>query len=336
MPPARAPAATTLAAFDRFGTPSIMSTDRAIAQGNPLPIGSIDNEIRRSAPTVELEQDRSVTGQRATKRTLRRWPDLGRCTGRTSPSPGCRGAISPTRRRSRTPAAVIVGAPYDSGTSYRSGARMGPMALRTCDYSEHTGSRPHLSLRVDPLLDLGVVDAGDVLMAADRDQAGHWTICRRPSYQLAAAGKIPVVLGGDHTVAQPDITGLAEHFGLRPDLRHPLRCARRHGRHPVRLVVRARAADAPGDRVRRCPRRSVPADRLARLLAGAAGVAVDGRAGHALLRDGRSPTPRSGCGADRGDGDRDGRHRRGLPVGGHRCGATRRPRRAPAPRSRAV
>ena len=47
--------------------------------------------------------------------------------------------------------AVIVGAPYDSGTSYRSGARMGPMALRICDYSEHTGSRPHLSLRVDPL-----------------------------------------------------------------------------------------------------------------------------------------------------------------------------------------
>ena len=31
--------------------------------------------------------------------------------------------------------AVIVGAPYDSGTSYRSGARMGPLALRTCDYS---------------------------------------------------------------------------------------------------------------------------------------------------------------------------------------------------------
>src|SRR3978361_1500294 len=60
--------------------------------------------------------------------------------------------------------AVIVGAPYDSGTSYRSGARMGPMALRTVDYSEHTGSRPHLSLRVDPLLDLGGVDAGDVLM----------------------------------------------------------------------------------------------------------------------------------------------------------------------------
>ena len=108
--------------------------------------------------------------------------------------------------------AVIVGAPYDSGTSYRSGARMGPMALRICDYSEHTGSRPHLGLRVDPLLDLGVVDAGDVEMAPTE------TIRALRSLQdvirnLAAAGKIPVVLGGDHTIAMSDITGLAEHYG---------------------------------------------------------------------------------------------------------------------------
>ncbi len=106
--------------------------------------------------------------------------------------------------------AVIVGAPYDAGTSYRSGARMGPMALRSCDYSEHTGSRPHLALRVDPLA--GVVDAGDVEMAPtetkrslDALQAAVLTILR--------AGKVPVVLGGDHTVAQPDITAMAEHFG---------------------------------------------------------------------------------------------------------------------------
>src|SRR6201747_2289346 len=109
-------------------------------------------------------------------------------------------------------AAVIVGAPYDSGTSYRSGARMGPMALRTVDYSEHTGSRPHLSLRVDPLLDLGVVDAGDVEMAPTE------TIRSLRALQdvittLAKADKIPIVLGGDHTVAMADITGRAEHFG---------------------------------------------------------------------------------------------------------------------------
>jgi agmatinase len=108
--------------------------------------------------------------------------------------------------------AVIVGAPYDAGTSYRSGAKMGPMALRSCDYSEHTGSRPHLALRVDPLLDLGVVDAGDVEMAPTETQRSLANL-QDAVLTLARAGKIPVVLGGDHTVAQPDITAMAEHFG---------------------------------------------------------------------------------------------------------------------------
>jgi agmatinase len=108
--------------------------------------------------------------------------------------------------------AVILGAPYDAGTSYRAGARMGPMALRSCDYSEHTGSRPHLALRVDPLLDLGVVDAGDVEMAPTETQRSLAAL-QDAVLTLARAGKIPVVLGGDHTVAQPDITALAEHFG---------------------------------------------------------------------------------------------------------------------------
>src|SRR6476646_10821379 len=103
--------------------------------------------------------------------------------------------------------AVIVGAPYDSGTSYRSGARMGPMALRSCDYSEHTGSRPHLSLRVDPLLDLGVVDAGDIMMPPTETKQALDNL-QAAVFQLVSAGKIPVVLGGDHTVAQTHLTGL--------------------------------------------------------------------------------------------------------------------------------
>src|SRR4029079_1152210 len=94
--------------------------------------------------------------------------------------------------------AVIVGAPYDSGTSYRSGARMGPMALRSCDYSEHTGSRPHLSLRVDPLLDLGVVDAGDVLMAPTETKQALDNL-QAAVLQIASARTIPVALRGDTT-----------------------------------------------------------------------------------------------------------------------------------------
>lgn len=108
--------------------------------------------------------------------------------------------------------AVIIGAPFDSGTSYRSGARMGPMALRSCDYSEHTGSRPHLALRVDPLLDLNVMDAGDVEMAPT-ETGRSLDALRRAVHTVAAAGKIPVVLGGDHTVAQADITAVADHLG---------------------------------------------------------------------------------------------------------------------------
>ena len=59
---------------------------------------------------------------------------------------------------------VIVGAPWDGGTSHRPGTRFGPQAIRQTDYLPHDGSRPHLALRVDALQDIRVVDAGDVEM----------------------------------------------------------------------------------------------------------------------------------------------------------------------------
>src|SRR5262245_66266040 len=61
---------------------------------------------------------------------------------------------------------VVVGAPFDGGTSHRPGARFGPSAIRGTDYLGHDGSRPSLALGVDALRDLRVVDAGDVIMLA--------------------------------------------------------------------------------------------------------------------------------------------------------------------------
>ena len=61
-------------------------------------------------------------------------------------------------------AAVIIGAPFDGGTSHRPGCRFGPQAIRSTDYLPHDGSRPHLALDVDPLRELNVVDVGDVKM----------------------------------------------------------------------------------------------------------------------------------------------------------------------------
>ena len=59
---------------------------------------------------------------------------------------------------------IIVGAPIDSGTSHRSGAKFGPQAIRGGDYLPHDAERPHLALRIDALKALKVYDAGDLMM----------------------------------------------------------------------------------------------------------------------------------------------------------------------------
>jgi len=107
---------------------------------------------------------------------------------------------------------VIVGAPFDGGTSYRSGARFGPQAIRMTDYLAHDGSRPSLALRIDGLADMRVVDAGDVEMFSG-DAATACAALEREVEKVAAAGAIPVILGGDHTVTWPDVTAVARARG---------------------------------------------------------------------------------------------------------------------------
>jgi agmatinase len=107
---------------------------------------------------------------------------------------------------------VVIGAPYDGGTSYRAGARFGPQAIRSTDYLPHDASRPHMALRVDPLRELTVVDAGDVMMPPG-DIEGSLRRLEAAVEAAARAGAVPVVLGGDHTIALPDVTGVARHVG---------------------------------------------------------------------------------------------------------------------------
>ena len=107
---------------------------------------------------------------------------------------------------------VILGAPFDGGTSYRSGARFGPGAMRAACYLGHDGSRPSLALRVDGLKDLGVVDAGDVEMYSG-DAGRSCASLERVVESIAATGAVPLVLGGDHTITWPDVTGVARARG---------------------------------------------------------------------------------------------------------------------------
>ncbi len=109
--------------------------------------------------------------------------------------------------------AVIIGAPFDGGTSHRPGARFGPQAIRTTDYLPHDGRRPSLALGLDPLVELGVVDLGDVEMPSGETERSLAVLEARVA-AVARHGVTPIVLGGDHTIALPDATGVAHHVGF--------------------------------------------------------------------------------------------------------------------------
>ena len=107
---------------------------------------------------------------------------------------------------------VILGAPFDGGTSHRPGARFGPAAIRGTDYLPHDASRPHLALGVDPLAELRVVDAGDAELPSGDTEVSLRRL-EEAVHRICRAGALPVVLGGDHTIALPDATGVARHVG---------------------------------------------------------------------------------------------------------------------------
>jgi agmatinase len=107
---------------------------------------------------------------------------------------------------------VIMGAPFDGGTSHRAGTRFGPQYIRQTCYLPHDGSRPSLAMRVDGLQDLRVYDAGDVEMFSG-DAARSVRDLQQAVHAVASTGAIPLVLGGDHTIAWPDAAGVAQHLG---------------------------------------------------------------------------------------------------------------------------
>ena len=107
---------------------------------------------------------------------------------------------------------VVVGAPFDGGTSHRPGARFGPQAIRGTDYLPHDGSRPSLALRTDALQDLRIVDVGDVEVYAGEIERSLGQI-REAVRAIASSGAIPVVLGGDHSITYADASGVADVLG---------------------------------------------------------------------------------------------------------------------------
>jgi agmatinase len=103
---------------------------------------------------------------------------------------------------------AIVGAPTDDLVSDRPGTRFGPRAIRAASCPPG----PHLEAKVDALRELRVVDFGDAPVIPADPEASHVAI-EEVVGQVVAAGAIPVVLGGDHSIAEPDLRACARRYG---------------------------------------------------------------------------------------------------------------------------
>ena len=103
---------------------------------------------------------------------------------------------------------AIVGAPTDDLVSDRPGARFGPRAIRAASCPPG----PHLEAGVDAMAELRMVDYGDAAVVPADAARTHEAI-ERTVGEVVAAGAIPIVLGGDHSIAEPDIRACAGRYG---------------------------------------------------------------------------------------------------------------------------
>jgi agmatinase len=103
---------------------------------------------------------------------------------------------------------AIVGAPTDDLVSDRPGTRFGPRAIRAASCPPG----PHLGAKIDPFVELRVLDYGDAaVVPADPERSAE-----RISHtvgQVVSARVIPVILGGDHSVTESNVRAVASRHG---------------------------------------------------------------------------------------------------------------------------
>jgi agmatinase len=103
---------------------------------------------------------------------------------------------------------AIVGAPMDELVCERPGTRLGPRAIRAA--SAMPGG--HLTTGVDAMAELRVVDYGDAAVLPADPRASHAAI-EHTVGEVLAARAMPLVLGGDHSIAEPEIRAVAAVHG---------------------------------------------------------------------------------------------------------------------------
>lgn len=107
---------------------------------------------------------------------------------------------------------AILGAPFDFGTQFRAGARFGPRAIReasTLFSFGHAGAYDHEDDATYLPASVKIVDMGDADIVHTNTELSHANI-ELGVRKALAAGALPVVLGGDHSVNIPAIKAFSE------------------------------------------------------------------------------------------------------------------------------
>ena len=135
---------------------------------------------------------------------------------------------------------AIVGAPTDDLVSDRPGTRLGPRAIRAASGSPGR----HLEAGIDAFDVLRIVDFGDAAVVPADAERSHAAI-EETIRAVLAADAIPLVLGGDHSITEPEVTAIAAvhgpiglvHFDTHTDTgTHVFGVERSHGTPMYRLV----------------------------------------------------------------------------------------------------
>jgi agmatinase len=112
--------------------------------------------------------------------------------------------------------AAVFGVPFDTGTSFRPGARFGPAAIRDASVI----LKPYC-----PLTDVNIVENVSVLDYGDIDTVpgyieDSYERIERGMLKICRSGVVPVCMGGDHSITFPLLRGLTQALGHPVSLLH--------------------------------------------------------------------------------------------------------------------
>lgn len=104
---------------------------------------------------------------------------------------------------------AVIGVPFDTGATFRVGARFAPAAIR----EQSLLLRPYNpALGVDVFGRLSVVDYGDLAVVPGAIEASYERI-QRELAPVLAAGVTPILMGGDHSVSLAHLRAVAARHG---------------------------------------------------------------------------------------------------------------------------